>query len=305
MQGVRTPRPASTSKHEHVADLIHHAFTTFVSFFGSVARLHSAQSAWPHWPGCQELLPAPPERSGSSHRCSGSSVALSSLRALSARPVLPPPSAPRSSGAEARRRSRDKRRGRTRRHSKRSMWRETWRQAPALLAMWRSCGDTSSDDDEHNTGNTFLLLCADSSRLCCWPGSPTWMVLMVAVECRFALDVFTIARQDYPLADHDSFSLASWLFEVFFMKVHMNLTGFPQLRGSYVLACVPPRASSHVLGDAGPMRAWRLLASEARPSWLLIKTCWTKDFIEKNTQPAEAVGATKCSQKSASRRAGV
>ena len=38
---------------------------------------------------------------------------------------------------------------------------------------------------------------------------------------------------------------------------------------------------------------------------MLIKTCWTKDFIKKNTQPAEAVGATKCSQNGASRRAGV
>ena len=38
---------------------------------------------------------------------------------------------------------------------------------------------------------------------------------------------------------------------------------------------------------------------------MLIKICWTKDIIEKNTQPAEAVGATKCSQNSATRRAGV
>ena len=38
---------------------------------------------------------------------------------------------------------------------------------------------------------------------------------------------------------------------------------------------------------------------------MLITTCRTKDFIEKNTQPAEAVGATKCSQNSATRRAGV
>ena len=41
---------------------------------------------------------------------------------------------------------------------------------------------------------------------------------------------------------------------------------------------------------------------------MLIKICWTKDFIEKNiqdTQPAEAVGATKCWQNSATRRAGV
>ena len=28
--------------------------------------------------------------------------------------------------------------------------------------------------------------------------------LMVALGCRFALDVFTIAQQDYPLADHNS-----------------------------------------------------------------------------------------------------
>ena len=38
---------------------------------------------------------------------------------------------------------------------------------------------------------------------------------------------------------------------------------------------------------------------------MLIKICWTKDFIEQNTQPAEAVGATKCSQNSATRRAAV
>ena len=38
---------------------------------------------------------------------------------------------------------------------------------------------------------------------------------------------------------------------------------------------------------------------------MLIKICWKNDFIEKNTQPAEAVGATKCSQNSATRRAGV
>ena len=41
---------------------------------------------------------------------------------------------------------------------------------------------------------------------------------------------------------------------------------------------------------------------------MLVKICWKKDFIEKNTQNpqlAEAVGATKCSQNSATRRAGV
>ena len=41
---------------------------------------------------------------------------------------------------------------------------------------------------------------------------------------------------------------------------------------------------------------------------MLIKICWTKDFIGKNIQdlqPTEAVGATICSQNSATRRAGV
>ena len=38
---------------------------------------------------------------------------------------------------------------------------------------------------------------------------------------------------------------------------------------------------------------------------MLVKICWTKDFVEMNTQPAEEVGATKCSQNSATRRAGV
>ena len=40
---------------------------------------------------------------------------------------------------------------------------------------------------------------------------------------------------------------------------------------------------------------------------MLIKICWTKGFFKKkkNTQPAEAVVPTKCSQNSAARRAGV
>ena len=38
---------------------------------------------------------------------------------------------------------------------------------------------------------------------------------------------------------------------------------------------------------------------------MLIKICWTKDLVEKNTQPPEAVGATKCSENSATHRAGV
>ena len=37
---------------------------------------------------------------------------------------------------------------------------------------------------------------------------------------------------------------------------------------------------------------------------MLIKICWEKHFIDKNTQPAEAVGATKCPQNSDTRREG-
>ena len=56
-------------------------------------------------------------------------------------------------------------------------------------------------DDEHNTGNTLLLLFADAFV------APALLAdlsevdeLMVALSCRFALDIFTIAQQDRP--DH-------------------------------------------------------------------------------------------------------
>ena len=42
------------------------------------------------------------------------------------------------------------------------MWREIQLQALPCLAMWACCDDISSDDDEHNTSNAFLLLCADA-----------------------------------------------------------------------------------------------------------------------------------------------
>ena len=70
--------------------------------------------------------------------------------------------------------------------------------------MWACCGDTSSDDDEHNTSNAFLVLRADALVApVLLSGFTDVDELMVALGCRFALDVFTSALQDRPLADPD------------------------------------------------------------------------------------------------------
>ena len=69
-------------------------------------------------------------------------------------------------------------------------------QAHRSCAMWPCCDFTSSDDDEHNTDNNFLLLFADIAI------TPTLLdclseidVLHIALGCRFALDIFTISQQ--------------------------------------------------------------------------------------------------------------
>ena len=69
--------------------------------------------------------------------------------------------------------------------------------------MWPSCDFTSSDDDEHNTDNNFLLLFADVGI------TPTLLegltevgVLHVALGCRFALEIFTISQQPSPTPNH-------------------------------------------------------------------------------------------------------
>ena len=114
---------------------------------------------------------------------------LLSLRARLARPAVQTFSAPRaaaadpsasaawlarqrgsSNAAETEKHTRDQRRRRTRRHSKRSAWREIQLQSLAGLAMWACCDDTSSDDNEHNTSNAFLLLCADAPHRSCAAG---------------------------------------------------------------------------------------------------------------------------------------
>ena len=65
--------------------------------------------------------------------------------------------------------------------------------------MWACCDDTLSDDDEHNTSNSFLLLCADALI------APVLLSGLTDVdELTVGSDVFTIAQEDYPIADQDS-----------------------------------------------------------------------------------------------------
>ena len=70
--------------------------------------------------------------------------------------------------------------------------------------MWPCCDFTSSDDDEHNTDNNFLLLFADVDI------TPTLLegltevdVLHIALGCRFALDIFTISQQPSSTPNHE------------------------------------------------------------------------------------------------------
>ena len=104
-----------------------------------------------------------------------------------------------SGAAEARQRRRDKHRLGVRRATKRSMWSEIRCQAPALRAMWACCADSSSDEDDHNTSNTLLLLFADAF-VAPAPLADLSEVdeLTVALSCRFALDILTIAQRDRP-----------------------------------------------------------------------------------------------------------
>ena len=57
--------------------------------------------------------------------------------------------------------------------------------------MWACCADSPSDDDEHNTDHTLLLLFADAFT------APALLSeldeLTAALSCRFALVIFTVA----------------------------------------------------------------------------------------------------------------
>ena len=90
-------------------------------------------------------------------------------------------------------------------------------QAYRSRAMWPCCDFTSSDDDEHNTDNNFLLLFADVAI------TPTLLealtefdVLHKTLGCRFALDIFTISQQTFPytlITSHSLTILSSPHFE--------------------------------------------------------------------------------------------
>ena len=72
-------------------------------------------------------------------------------------------------------------------------------QASRSRAMWPCCDFTSSDDDEHNTDNNFLLLFADVDITPTLLGGLTEVdVLHIALCCRFALDIFKISQQLSP-----------------------------------------------------------------------------------------------------------
>ena len=70
--------------------------------------------------------------------------------------------------------------------------------------MWPCCDFTSSDDDEHNTDNNFLLLFADVGITHTLLESLTEVdVLHIALGSRFAVDIFTISQQFSPTPDHE------------------------------------------------------------------------------------------------------
>ena len=62
-----------------------------------------------------------------------------------------------------------------------------------------TCGDdTFSDDEEHNIDNTLLLLVADALiAAVLLSGLSDVDELMVALGCRFALDLFSVAQHDW------------------------------------------------------------------------------------------------------------
>ena len=68
--------------------------------------------------------------------------------------------------------------------------------------MLPCCDFTSSDDDEHNTVNNFLLLFADIAVTpILLEGLTEVDVLHIALGCRFAPDIFTVSQQLSPTPD--------------------------------------------------------------------------------------------------------
>ena len=78
-------------------------------------------------------------------------------------------------------------------------------QAYNSRAMWPCCDFTSSDDDEHNTDNNFLLLFADVDiTATLLEGLTEVDALHITLGCRFALDIFTSSQQDSLTPDHET-----------------------------------------------------------------------------------------------------
>ena len=223
-------------------------------------RVDPAQPARSHRPGSQKLSSSSSRhRSGSPVPCSWSQGACGRFQ-LGDRPPPPPPApAPRaaaadprasaaqparrrsSGAAEAGRRSRDKRLWRTRRHAKRSMWR---------------C-DRASSDDDHNTSNSLLFLCAHALIATVLLSSMSEAdELVVAPACRFALDALSWRNCAEPLRPLPS---ARWtctrfrlvlLLTVTFVKAHAVLTSLL----STVLVESPRQQAPVRLADACLLR---------------------------------------------------
>ena len=156
----------------------------------SAPRLHSARGRGLAVKSCP---PAPPEHSSSSH-CSSSSASAAShvapVRLLPGWHVRGVPQEPLRLGGAAATTAAGAHTGtRSRRCG------EIQRQALACLAMCAAPRQMTTN----TTPATLSCSCAPTplSRLCCWPGSPTWMSSWLP-WCRFALAVFTIAQQGLP-----------------------------------------------------------------------------------------------------------
>ena len=112
--------------------------------------------------------------------------------------------------------------------------------------MWACCADSSSDDDDHNTSNTLLLLFADAFVA---PGLLADLSevdeLTVALSCRFALDILTIARPASTSLDATSGSEAR-------PRLGFQATARVDVR----LCRLPHLAFGSFAGSPQPERSW-------------------------------------------------
>ena len=87
-------------------------------------------------------------------------------------------------------------------------------QARCSGAMWPCCDFTSSDDDEHNTDNNFLLMFANIGIMpSLLDGLTDVDVLHIALGCRFALDILTVSQHYSSALELDPLPGDSFYFE--------------------------------------------------------------------------------------------